>query len=283
MATTMRSVDTRFWRDGWVRKLNALDRYVFLYFLTNEHSTWCGVYEVDLSMIAFETGVDENDLKKSILPRLVPKIVYIDGWVVIKNFEKYHSNRSPQTQEGIKNAWKLVPPYIMAKISKIVIPPIYPLEGASPSTSTSTSTSTSSIVPTSGTPHVGSKIIFNHKGMAEEYDVQELEYVPIGGKAKSSNPYGKKVMAVLARRFAELAKIELGATFNASPWSAALSGLYQAHGKDPQKTMAFMERAVGYFESEGLSYTPHTLWKNMPMIDKWLAEKDKKYNSPLYE
>lgn len=133
MATTMRSVDTRFWVDGWVRKLNALDRYVFLYFLTNTHSSWCGVYEVDLSMVAFETGIEEQELINAILPRLSPKILYVDGWVVIRNFERYHANHSEKTQKGIENAWKLVPEDIKKKIES------YPIEGVSAFASASAS------------------------------------------------------------------------------------------------------------------------------------------------
>ncbi len=131
----MRSVDTRFWSDGWVRRLNALDRYAFLYFLTNEHSSWCGVYEVDLAMIAFESGIDEHDLKRSILPRLSPKVIYIDGWVYIKNFQKYHSNRSKDTLVGIQRAWLEVPERIRLKIKEIEgndTPPYGGGEGVSP-------------------------------------------------------------------------------------------------------------------------------------------------------
>lgn len=135
MATTMRSVDTRFWIDGWVRKLNALDRYVFLYFLTNPHSSWCGVYEVDMSMVSFETGIEETELIKVILPRLAPKIRYVDGWVYIPNFGKYHTNHSEKTQKGIENAWKAVPERIRLKIKDL-----YPLEGVSASASASAST-----------------------------------------------------------------------------------------------------------------------------------------------
>jgi len=140
----MRQVDTRFWVDSWVRKLNALDRYAFLYFLTNTHSSWCGVYELDISMAAFECGIDEHDLEKSILPRLSPKIIYISGWVYIKNFEKYHENKSAQTKKGIENAWIAVPEKIRLEIAKIDTPcrpPIDPLVGASPSSSSSSSSS----------------------------------------------------------------------------------------------------------------------------------------------
>lgn len=144
MASTMRSVDTRFWSDTWVRQLNALDRYAFLYFLTNQHSSWCGIYEVDLSMIAFETGIDEHDLKRSILPRLYPKVQYLDGWVYISNFEKYHENRSEKTKKGIENAWKEVPEKIRLKIKELdglEIPHQRGMGGVSPSSSSFASSS----------------------------------------------------------------------------------------------------------------------------------------------
>lgn len=135
---TMRQVDTRFWSDNWVRKLNALDRYAFIYLLTNQHSSWCGVYELPLSVMAFESGIDERDLENSILPKLSPKIIYIDGWVYIKNFEKYHENGSDKTKKGIENAWKGVPEEIKAKIKQIIenqIPHTRGIQGVSPFTS----------------------------------------------------------------------------------------------------------------------------------------------------
>ncbi len=119
MATTLRSLDTRFWSDGWVRKLDPIQRYAFLYFLTNQHSTWCGVYELDSEMAAFEMGVSEAELMTDILPSIAPKIIFVDGWVYIKNFEKYHKNGSRDTEEGIKKAWNAVPEKIRAKIDSL--------------------------------------------------------------------------------------------------------------------------------------------------------------------
>lgn len=143
MASTQRFIDTRFWSDVWVRKLNALDRYVFLYFLTNQHSSWCGVYELDIAMAAFELGIDAHDLETAILPRLAPKICFVDGWVYIKNFEKYHTNGSKDTQTGIQKAWAAVPERIQLKIKEIegkVGGPIGGGVGVSPLSSTFTST-----------------------------------------------------------------------------------------------------------------------------------------------
>lgn len=144
---TLRSVDTRFWNDGWIRKLNALDRYLFLYLLTNTHANWCGVYELDIAMMAFESGIDKEDLERSMLPRLSPKVIYVDGFVYIPNWTKYHMSEngtlSPQQKIGLERAWKEIPERIRLKIKAIQeepfseIPYTYPIGGVYASASAS--------------------------------------------------------------------------------------------------------------------------------------------------
>lgn len=118
--------------------------------------------------------------------------------------------------------------------------------------------------------------------------MSELEYIseelPVKGKSK----YGNRVMAVLVRAFANSAGIEILGTFDASPWSKPLSAVYQYFDKDADLAIAFIQRASEYFEEKNLSYTPHTLHKDLPMIDKWIQEKENKKfshldNNPLYE
>lgn len=146
---TSRSIDSRFWSDGWVRLLNSLDRYLFIYLLTNSHSTWCGVYELDIAMMAFESGIDKEDLTRSILPRLSPKVIYVDGWVYIPNWMKYHLSSggtiSPQQKKGFETAWSQVPQRIRDKIKEIEEKG-YPMVRVSPSSSALTSSSTYSSV-----------------------------------------------------------------------------------------------------------------------------------------
>lgn len=97
-----RYIDTRFWHDTFIRDhLNPLDRYLFLYFLTNDKTNICGVYELPLSIIANETGIEIEMIKK-MLKRLKGKIDYIDGWIVIHNFIKYQNFNSPKIQRGIQ-------------------------------------------------------------------------------------------------------------------------------------------------------------------------------------
>lgn len=155
---TMRSVQDRFWSDGWVRKLNPLDRYLFLYLITNEHTNWCGLYELEIGMMAFESGLDERELQRSMLPRLSPKVIYIDGWVFVPNWSKHHMSESgtlsPQQKEGMRKALEKVPEQIRAKMKEAErngIPYVYPIGGVSPSSS---SLSSAFIPANAGRPQI---------------------------------------------------------------------------------------------------------------------------------
>ena len=114
-----RFINTKLWSDSWIRKLNPLDRFLFLYFLTNEHTNICGIYEVALETVAFETGIELDTLSKSMLHRLEPKVFYIDGWVCITNFEKHQRGRgNDKIARGIINAKAEIPKQILDKLAE---------------------------------------------------------------------------------------------------------------------------------------------------------------------
>lgn len=110
-----RYVNTRFWSDGWVVSLDPLERYLFLYFLTNEHTDISGVYELPLIVMSRETGMEEEMLK-NMLPRYEEKIMYINGWVCIKNFLR-HQVINSKVLEGVKRSVSEVPDEIKAEFS----------------------------------------------------------------------------------------------------------------------------------------------------------------------
>lgn len=112
-----RYINTKFWSDGFVSELNPLDRYLFLYFLTNEHTNIAGIYELPLKTISFETGI-ELDMLKKMLKRLNGKVIYIDGWVYVKNFAK-HQAVNDSIIKGIEVARKSIPQEIINKIKEI--------------------------------------------------------------------------------------------------------------------------------------------------------------------
>lgn len=53
-----------------------------------------------LKIAAVETGIDSSMLGK-VLPRLEPKVMYKEGWVVMPNFPKYQNLKSEDVRKGI--------------------------------------------------------------------------------------------------------------------------------------------------------------------------------------
>jgi hypothetical protein len=102
-----RYINTKLWNDSYVSQLDPIQKLLFIYFLTNEHTNISGFYELPLKIIAVETGIDESMLKK-IMPRLSSKIRYIDGYIVIKNFLKHQETSSVNVKTGILNCLREV-------------------------------------------------------------------------------------------------------------------------------------------------------------------------------
>lgn len=114
-------IDTKFWEDNYITDLTANQRYLFLYFLTCPSSNIAGIYEITLKKISFETSLPipeiENILKQFSNDK---KIYYFDGWVYLKNFERYQLERgSSKIVKGIDNIKEKLPNKIKEKIANI--------------------------------------------------------------------------------------------------------------------------------------------------------------------
>ena len=117
-------VHNRFWSDGWVRQLNALDRYFFLYLLTNGRGGRTGIYELPLDLMAAESGIDEKDLRHSMLIRLEPKVFYKEGWVILTNYPRHLIGDGPKFWAGVRASFEELPP----KIQEIAKDCRYPID-----------------------------------------------------------------------------------------------------------------------------------------------------------
>lgn len=102
-----RYVNTKFWNDNYVSELDPLQKFLFIYFLTNEHTNISGIYEIPLKVVAMETGIEKSMIEK-MLPSLSEKLSYTDGRIVIKNFLKHQETKSENTFKGILNCWDAV-------------------------------------------------------------------------------------------------------------------------------------------------------------------------------
>lgn len=111
-----RLIDTRFWSDNYISNLDPIEKLLFLYFLTNEKTSICGIYELPLKIMAIETGIEKEMIEK-IINRFSAdnKIYYIDSWIYIVNFVK-HQILNPSVEQGIKNSLDAIPEKIKYKI-----------------------------------------------------------------------------------------------------------------------------------------------------------------------
>jgi len=100
-----RYINTRLWNDSYVSRLDPIEKLLFIYSLTNEHTNISGMYEVPLKIIAIETGIDVSMLEKMFV-RLQDKINYVDGFIIIKNFVKHQETDSLNVKKGILNCLK---------------------------------------------------------------------------------------------------------------------------------------------------------------------------------
>lgn len=115
-----RMINTKFWSDTYISSVDPLEKLLFLYFITNQYTNICGIYEIPIKQIALDTGIDRDSLEKVFLPRLAQagKVYYIDGWVYVKNFTK-HQIYNDSVRQGIDRERNEIKPEVLAKISKI--------------------------------------------------------------------------------------------------------------------------------------------------------------------
>lgn len=110
-------VNTRFWTDGFVLPMDPSEKLLFLYYLTNQYTTLCGIYECSNKVTSFETGLSEPSIKK-VQERFKGKIHYIDGWVYVLNFVKYQKMNA-NMKIGAERDLAKIPFHVKQEIEKI--------------------------------------------------------------------------------------------------------------------------------------------------------------------
>lgn len=113
-----RMVKTTLWRKSHrFRSLNPLDRYLYLFLITNEDVELSGAYEMPMDEIAHQTGIDARSLP-GMLDRLasVDLARYVDGYVVIPRYIAVHNASNMKVRKGIESSIAHLPEHIRAMV-----------------------------------------------------------------------------------------------------------------------------------------------------------------------
>ena len=103
-----RYIQTCFWEDTKILDdMNCMDRYFYLYLLTNPHVNQCGCYEISTTQMANESGIEKKEimnlLKKFEDDLKLIKVCYETKEILIINFYKYNWTSSPKVKACIEN------------------------------------------------------------------------------------------------------------------------------------------------------------------------------------
>lgn len=119
MATKYRLIKRAFWSDEWIATLNAGQKLLYIYLLTNERTTLCGIYRVSIRYMSFETGIPEEHVAAYLeVFAKAHKVYFVDGWVKILNYQK-HQSGSPLVKKGIERELSEIPENIKEYIYAI--------------------------------------------------------------------------------------------------------------------------------------------------------------------
>ena len=106
-----RYVHCKFWQDPDMLDYTPEEKYFYLYLLTNPHTKQCGIYEISVKQIAFETGFNRDTAQK-LIDRFsdYEKIKYCSESkeLAIRNWLKYNYSTSPKVKTCIENELKSV-------------------------------------------------------------------------------------------------------------------------------------------------------------------------------
>src|ERR1035438_7276230 len=122
-----RQIHTSFWQDDFVINLTPEEKYFYLFLLTNSKTKQCGIYQLPIQVIVFETGYNQETVYK-LLKRFIDygKIIYSVGTreIAIVNWRKYNTMQSPKVKSCVDKELKEVK-------DKSLIDKIYPMDTVS--------------------------------------------------------------------------------------------------------------------------------------------------------
>lgn len=109
---TYRQVYTSYWQDSFVLTLTPEEKYFYLYLITNEKTSICGIYELSIKIAEVETGYNRETIEKLLkkFEKDYQRVYYSTSTneICIVNWLKYNVNKSPKVIIAIEESLKKV-------------------------------------------------------------------------------------------------------------------------------------------------------------------------------
>jgi hypothetical protein len=101
---TFRKIHVNFWSDSYVAELTPEKKLFYIYLLTNDKTSTCGIYEITKRQMSFDTGYTVDTIDKLIeFLDNSGKIKYCKETqeICILNWKRYNDSKSPKVQSLI--------------------------------------------------------------------------------------------------------------------------------------------------------------------------------------
>jgi len=119
MGLKLRSVNVNFWSDDYIQELNPNEKLMFLYLLTNPKTELCGIYEISIKTIIFETGLTEEEVNSAFEHfERDSKVIYYGKYIILPNYLK-NQKLNPNMKINCLNAFNQLPESIKQKYNSI--------------------------------------------------------------------------------------------------------------------------------------------------------------------
>lgn len=122
-----RYLNTRLWRDSWFESLNANEKFVYIYLLTNPSTNMLGIYNLSIRRIAYDCNLNEQTTRRCIKKlEEALKIIYCKGHIIIPDWISQNAMNPSMKQSAMKDFDKLpdevrseLPPQLLSAIQKM--------------------------------------------------------------------------------------------------------------------------------------------------------------------
>lgn len=106
-----RKISVTFWSDSFVGELTPEQKYFYLYLMTNDKTTQCGIYETSIRKICFDTGYNSETVHKLLdFFEQKNKIRFSKetNEIALLNWVKFNDSNSPKVLACVEKELKQV-------------------------------------------------------------------------------------------------------------------------------------------------------------------------------